>query len=231
MQLVVALQPAEQVWEGAASVGQHQLEPGVTRGHTAEKQAPAGDGGFATAPYGVDEPVGGQARVVGEHGMDEQRQSHASGGRPHRVEVGVIELVAVDLRSDHGADEARRPHLSEHLGCRMRVLQGQGGERHEARLVRNRCGERVVEHPAPCHADIRRQVVRGQVGPSHHDLHVHATRVQPPQTHVDARQRRRQRPRRRRADDAELPAIPSASARTVPPNNPREAAARSSGGT
>ena len=68
------------------------------------------------------------------------------GRRPDRIERGIVEVAAVDVRADLGAAQLERPHGAlELVGGRLRVLQRQRGKPDEAiGVARDHGGEAVV---------------------------------------------------------------------------------------
>ena len=65
--------------------------------------------------------------------VDENEGAQLVRRRPHRLECGIVEVLAVDVRADLGAAQTEHPHGAGELVRRsLRILQRQRGEPHEA---------------------------------------------------------------------------------------------------
>ena len=114
----------------AAGMHHDEIERGITLHHAAEDQARRGNGGVERIADQVVEIIRAQPVGAGDiAGMDHHEGVELGGGRPDRLEARIVEILAVDVRGDHGAMQPELAHgAAQFVGRRLGRLHRQRGD-------------------------------------------------------------------------------------------------------
>ncbi len=178
--LVHQVEPADEIRQRAAAMGQDEGERREAVEHAREHQR-------ADAERGVEgilrdlrqREFRRPRRRRAHHRMDQDRHVERHRLRPERVERDLAEIDALHVGSDDGADRAAADGAGKLAGRRLGI-----GHRHrcdpgELGVLRAPFAERIVEHAMPGLAGLRRQAIGEDVRPGAENLVVDALSGEP----------------------------------------------------
>jgi hypothetical protein len=174
---MVAGQPAEQEGQAGRTHRHDDFRLGVAGDVAGRDQSADGDERIGDAADGIGETVIVDACVAGVEGrMNVDDGASVVGGLPERREIGCIQHAAdaAGERADHHAGKTSRYGRAQHFGRSGAILQGNGGQRHEARLRLGSLSQMRVDELGPGRAFRRREFVAEHVNPAADHLAVDA---------------------------------------------------------